>query len=191
MSQTINNLQINGSNPVTVGGTGVGIKYFPFVPGASIGVASTKNGILAIPGSNRANGQKLKVVATGDASLDETSGSPTLTIALYSATYAAGAWTIGSALATSGTISPALTNTPLPWSFVVDLFGTTASGIVNGSFRSIVDNTLNSSSVVGLTNNLSGINFASEPPFGVVMGVTFSVSEAKNTANMYQFEIQQ
>jgi hypothetical protein len=204
MAVTIANYNVNGAFPSTVGGTGVAIKYFPNIPGASIGVnnvtpsATSANGQLAIPSNNRLNGQYFTVLASGDFEVGSGGACPSATIALY-----ANVGTILTpsyvTLATTGAITTqALTGAFYPWYIVCDLQGSTNSGIVQGKFASMVDGT----SVVSatLTNNLSGINFngaspatpaglVMQPPFGLVIGITFSVSEPGNSANLYEFQV--
>src|SRR5271156_1148995 len=82
MATTVANLLINGLSGVTVGGSGSTVKIFPTAPGASIGVGSTKNGYLYIPGSGAVNAQRLSVRATGTFSTVG-EASPTITLGLY------------------------------------------------------------------------------------------------------------
>lgn len=195
MAQTIFRLNLNGSSPVTVGGTGVSQKVFPFTPGPSIGVAATSTspyygvGAIPVPGQSVMNGQLMEVKAAGNFEVGSGGTCPDVTINLLAATSAAnlsaGTYTT---LATSGSISAQnLTGTFYPWLFDITLQGDSASGIVQGYGKFLVDN----SSVVlnTLTSNLSSINFASSIPFYIAVGVTFSVSESGNSANMYQFEL--
>lgn len=194
MAQTLTNYAVNGSTPSTVGGTGVGIKYFPNLPGASIGVNNTTpsstsaNGQMTVPGSNRLNGQYFTVNAAGNFEVGAGGTCPTVTIALYAnkGTVTSPSYTT---LATTTAITAQnLTGTFYPWYLQVSLQGDSGSGIVQGKFNYQVDATASVSNT--LTNNLSGINFATEPPFGLVIGITFSVSETGNSANLYQFSLE-
>jgi hypothetical protein len=54
----------------------------------------------------------------------------------------------------------------------------------------LIDGTAGSTSgSVGLVTGLTGINFSNPVPYGLVVGVTFSVSDASAAANMYQFSV--
>ena len=117
MATVIANLLINGLSGVTVGGSGSTVKIFPTAPGASIGVASTKNGYVYIPGNGAVNGQRLAVRATGTFStLGEV--SPTVTLGLYAYTFVG---TVGTLIVTP-VYSQALAGSGdagnvAPWSF--------------------------------------------------------------------------
>jgi len=67
------------------------------------------------------------------------------------------------------------------------LFGSTKSGIVRGIQSGVYG--ASNLAAGALTNNLSSINFASQAPFGLVVGVTFGSSDASNAASLYQFQI--
>jgi hypothetical protein len=96
-----------------------------------------------------------------------------------------------------------LTGTFYDWQFSGRVMGTNGSGTLQGVYSAVVDTTVVKSNV-HLENTISGLvwgagtvglNTASNltPPaqgvFGLVVRVTFSVSESGNSANMYQFGI--
>ena len=198
MASVITNLLINGASGITVGGTGVGIKYFPTVPGASIGVASTNNGYLLVPANNVVNGQRMSVRATGNFAVGDITGAcPTVTIGLYPVTFTGGLSTasIGAtAIISQVSALQANINALYPWALSVDLAGDSGSGLVQQLSGAIVIDGVNTNLTAGLVTGLSKINFGALPqgqtaPFGLVIGVTFSISEAGNTATMYQFDL--
>jgi len=193
MSQPVTNLLINGLNPVSVGGTGTAIKYFPIVPGASIGVASTKNGYLYVSGNGSANGQQLSVRASGNLNVGAGAvSSPLVTVGLYPVTFVGTVGTIVSTAIISQQSTTAMepTQAAIPWALNVNLIGDTLSGLVQAIGGAIaIDGTAGTFST-GLVTGLTAINFSNPIPYGVVVGVTFSQSESGNNANMYQFEIQ-
>lgn len=194
MAQVNTNYAVNGAFPSVVGGTGTAIKYFPNVPGPSIGVASTTpssasaKGQLNVPGANTLNGQRFTVNVTGNISIDPTISCPSVTIALYANT---GTVTSPSytAIATTGSVVAGNFDNE-DFALSVTLFGTTASGVVQGSQQAFFNAALVNSTPKALQANLSGINFGNQIPFGLVVGVTFSVSGANNTANLYQFVLE-
>lgn len=193
MAQVIAGYQLSGNFGVTVGGTGTSIKYFPNPPGPSIGVndstpsSTSAVGQLAVPGSSRLNGQIFHVQGAGNFEVGPGGTCPGFTVLLQANTGTTSSPTY-TTLATSGVITTqANLNAYYPWYFDVTLMGDSGSGIVQGSYTGMVDGTAFSGST--LSNNLSKINFATEPPFGLVLGVQFSVSESGNGATAYQFQI--
>jgi hypothetical protein len=209
MAQPITNLLINGLNPVTVGGTGTAIKYFPYLPGASIGVASTKSGFLMIPGNAEANAQRMEVRAVGNFSIGNNApaASPAVTLALYPVTFpdqiasiansnanqqnTASTAVIGATAIVSQTFAAASdkVGTAQPWSLSAVLAGDSLSGLVQLVGGDIVMDGTAGTVTAGLVSGLSGINFSNVVPFALVIGVTFSVSDAAASANMYQFQL--
>lgn len=206
--QVIKNLLINGASPVTVGGTGATQKIFPYVPGPSIGVAANSSspfygvGVLAVPGNNELNGQNMLVSACGNFEVGAGGACPNVTFKLLAATslanLSAGTYTT---LGTSGAITAQnLDNVFYPWSLEFYINGDTGSGIVQGTGEFLIDGTYvgngsnaGAQGVLGTTggwSQLSGINFSgATPAFYLAVGVTFSVSESGNSANMYQFQL--
>jgi hypothetical protein len=192
-----NNYQISYSNPVTVGGTGTAPKYFqPPSGNFSTGVgaytgpsASTGSGQLAVPGDNQLNGQRFNITAAGDFEVGSGGACPSVTIDLVAntGTVPAPVWTI---IASTGAVTTqSLTGVFYPWYISADVQGTTASGIIQGTFSAVVDNVLQNSTPKVILATLSGLNFFNNPVFGLAVRVTFSVSESGNSANMYQFQL--
>ena len=194
MSQTIANYSINGANPSTVGGTGTAIKYFPNLPGPSINVnnttpsATSAAGQLLVPGNNQLNGQPFTVLASGNILAGSGGGSTTITVAIYANTGTVASPTY-TTLGTGAFSAEVLDNVAYPFSIKLDMEGDTLSGIVQGTQQVLIDNVVETSTAA-LTHALTGINFATNPPFGLVCGVTFGTSESGNSANLYRFSIE-
>jgi hypothetical protein len=203
----ITNLLINGANPVNVGGTGTTLKIFPYVPGASIGVASTKNGYLYVPGNGEANAQRMSVRANGNFTIGGDTSSPNFTLGLYAATFVGNVATLVATPIFSQTFTGSgeggATGTYYPWSLTADIVGDglvaqqgqasqanfIGSGLVQlVSGSSCIDGTF-ASATAGLVTGLTSINFNAAIPFGLAVGVTFSQSGSGNSANMYQFDL--
>jgi hypothetical protein len=202
---------INGANPVTVGGTGTGVLYFQPPPsqnlwnvGATgVNTSSTSNqiggtvsatnatGQLSVPGRSILNGQKFTVTASGNLLFGTGEASTTCTIRVYAntgtfpAAYTSPTYT--DLCGTSFQVANApLDNVYLPWTISLDFEGDTLSGILQVVKSGIV----NGSVVAAAADTaLTGISFASEPAFGLVVGVQFGASISGNSANMYQFQV--
>jgi hypothetical protein len=191
--QTNINYLVNGANPSTVGGTGTAIKYFPNNPGPSIGVSNTTPsatsaaGQLPVPGANKLNGQQFRVYATGALSVAPGISCPNITIALYANTGTVASPTY-TAIATTGAVAAGNFDNE-SWKIEALLNGDTLSGVLQGQYSAIFNNVLVNSTPKVITA-LSGLNYATDPVFGLVVGVTFSVSAAANSAFMYQFVLE-
>jgi hypothetical protein len=192
--QVVTNFLVNGLTATTVGGTGTSVKYFPNIPGSSIGVANTTpssssaRGQLSVPGNSALNGQDFEVVVIGAVNTDSAIACPTVTVALYAntGTVASPSYT---AIATTGGITGAsLSLNDEPFAIRARLSGDSASGIVGGFYTAMYNGVLVNSTQKA-TTLLSSINFANDVPFGLVVGVTFSVSGANNLATLYQFSL--
>ena len=191
MAETIVNLLVNGASPVTVGGTGTTAKYFPAVPGASIGVNSTAVGYLKIPGANAVNGQSLTVTAVGSYTLDPTdASSPTVLVELVATKNPTAASPTYTVIATSGSVaSSGIGVASDSFRIVASIFGDNVSGLVSGNYTCIMNGALKSSPPTVLTNNLTGVVFSGDTPFALALRITFSVTGAANSASLYQFSI--
>lgn len=200
MSWTVNNYSVSGAYPSTVGGSGTTPKAFPNNPGPSIGVAnatpsfssatvmSSGVGQLDVPGSNRMNGKIMHVLAGGNFEVGAGGACPSFSLALWANTGTKTAPVGTKIVAPAAITAQSLDGVFYPWYLDVTLQGGTLSGIVQGSYSGQVDGTAFSRTT--LDANLSGVNFSTtEPAFGLVLAVTFSVSEPGNSANLYQFEL--
>ena len=195
---TFANYQVNGANPSTVGGTGVTAKYFSapsgnFTSGVSVAPSSTNaKGQLAIRGDNQLNGQLFTVTASGDVEVGNGGACPSITIDIQANTGTL-VTPVYTTIATTGAITvQANTNVLYPWFLKAAIIGTTGAGTISGSYSGSIDNS--NVSVTALSSVLSGLDFsgATSPIIGVVFGlvvrVTFGVSETGNKANLYMFE---
>jgi hypothetical protein len=210
MSQALTQYSINGSSPSTVGGTGTAIKYFPNLPGPSIGVsnltpsATSAAGQLLVPGSNRLNGQSFNVLATGNFAVGVGGGSSTVTFTLRANTGTVAAPVYTTIAASGAYAAEASDGVFYPFDMNVKITGDSLSALIQGTQTFLIDNTISTagaaltSTLAGLlpstSNSYPGINpvllpFQVEPVFGLVLGVTFGTSVVGNTANLYNFAI--
>lgn len=204
MSQLFNNWQVNGTFPVTVGGTGITAKYFPAPSGLinTIGTAPSATnaaGQLDVPGRNILNGIPFGIVAAGNFEVGAGGACPSVTIEIVAntGTVTSPVYTV---IMTSGAITAQnLTGTFYDWFFDAEVQGSTGSGTLQGRYSAVVDGTVVRNNVT-LTNTISGLAFGptaaqaqssnqttTDPVFGLLTRVTFSVSEPGNSANMFQF----
>ena len=209
----IQDFGVNGQFPSTVGGTGTAIKYFgrnaAFAAGATWTSPATPsstnaNGALIVPADNKLNGQLLEVVASG-AFLPSSAitSSETVKVELYAVTGTLTSPTY-TRLAGIGAFAPGVDGIWYNFSFDVTLQGNNDSGIVGGSYTAVVNNSFSNSggtnAQVALDNSLTGIVFGQSGtvnavpgalggPFGLVVGVTFSQSDAGNKGKLYDFSI--
>lgn len=181
-------MQISSSNPATVGGLGTNFKYFPATPGASIGVPSLNNGYLPIPGNNVYNGRSFTVRAAGNFAVGDVTSA--VRINLYPVTFVNN-WSTASIVPVQIysliAVGLANTNTPYPWMLRIDLCGDTGSGLVQAQAAFGLMDGQTGGTPSSIVSGLSGINFGSSIPYGLAIGVAFSVSNAGNTASCYQF----
>lgn len=198
--------QVNGLNPVSVGGTGATVKYFPRLLSASasplLGTApstpssSNPAGMLVIPAQNELNGQNFGVVAAGNYISGASAGSETVTIALYLVTGSLASPTY-TAIASTGAITPTpnVDGIQHSWMIKASLYGDTLSGILGGNYAAFDNGVLQNSTPKqlvassGLDFNVGNVNLGVGAVAGLVVGVTFSVSNASNAAKMYQFQL--
>jgi hypothetical protein len=193
----LNDFQVNGLNPSVVSAASSSVQYFPRLLGTSIGVqsvapsATSAVGQLAVPGSSRLNAQKFTVIAAGTVVSGSGAPSETFTVRLYAntGTVTSPSYTVIAA-SSANALNPTVDGVANNWFIQVDLLGDSASGIVGGTQSGSYSGVASPSSGV-LTNNLSAINFASEPPFGLVVGVQFNSANSGNIAKLYQFQLGQ
>ena len=199
--------QVNGLNPVSVGGTGTAVKYFPRLLSASasplLGSApstpSSTNpaGMLVVPAQNELNGQEFRVVAVGNYLMGASAGSETVTVALYAVTGSL-ASPVYTAIASTGAVTPTpnVDGIQHSWRLSAKVSGDTLSGILGGSYEAFDNGVLQNSTpkqtvaVSGLDFGVGNVNLGIGVVLGLVVGVTFSVSNAQNAAKMYEFQIQ-
>ncbi len=205
--QTVNNFQINGSSPVSVGGTGVAAKYFP-APSGQINVTGTAPsatnaaGQLAVYGGNRLNGTPFRIIAAGNYEVGSGGACPNVLIEIIANTGSITTPTY-TVLCSSGQLTPQnLTGVFYPWYFEATVQGDTQSGLLQGRYSMVADAIVEKNNVT-LDNTLSKLVFGptplvnpnaptpnatgSDPVFGLLVRVTYSVSEVGNAANMFNF----
>lgn len=145
-----------------------------------------------MPGNNRLNGQQFAVNVTGYVVTGSGIACPNVTVALYAQTNAAshadGHNPTYTAIATTQADTGGNANAE-PFSLSVVLSGDSVSGVVQGVQTSIYNGLIDDTSPVAIENLLSNINFNADVPFGLVVGVTFSVSAADNAATLTQFTL--
>lgn len=196
MSQVITNYAVSAAYPSTVGGTGTASKYFPAVPGPSIGVARTtpsasnSRGQLNVPGNSRLDGQNFSVDIAGSIFVDPSIACPTTVITLYAQTNFQndGHNPLYTSIAASGNLTSSQANSAEPFMFHVDLTADSRTGVLQGRQSVVFSNVIVADNIV-ITNQINGINMAADVPFGLVLGIAFSVSGAANAAYLTQFAV--
>jgi hypothetical protein len=190
---------VNGSNPVSVGGTGITAKYWTMPSGnftagaATTPSSSNATGQLPVRGDNELNGQQFMILAAGNYEVGPGGACPSVTIDMVANTGTLTTPTYTVIASTGAVTAQSNLSQFYPWQLEAVVNGDTQSGILSGYQISVVDNTF--SAAKALTNTLSGLNFGGNviypgaAVFGVVMRVTFSVSEPGNAANLFQFQI--
>jgi len=196
--------QVNGANPSIVGGLGNNVeKYFPRLLGTSIGVqsvapsAASAAGQLVVPAFNELNGQRFKVVLAGDV-LDFTGGTTfSVNLSANTGTVASPVYTI---IATTGAVGAANT-ARFAFAMEINLFGTTASGLVGGWYNSTTVAPATGTSTVKAQGPTSAFPIVTNDftkgqaipgagiVFGLVASVNFATSVAQNSASLYQFQV--
>jgi len=187
MSSPFASCGINYANPSTIGGTGSGVKIFPGL------LTTTSAAILQI--LEQQQGQIVTLNAAGNVHLHGT--SPTIIPTLQSGT---------SLTSTNNTTISALTSAQLfastgatyPFALQIKLQGDQSSGILQVVSTTFTCNGVNSTSFTN--TSLTGVKFSggsagdgfSNPEVGVslALGLNFGVSDAANSANLYQYELE-
>jgi hypothetical protein len=210
MSVTVN-YPISGANPSSVGGFGTGVMYFPSAP---VGFGSAWNtsaqgvaglnpasnpqisgtpsgtsayGQLSVPGRNILNGQAFQVTASGDILFGPTEPSTTCAIKVYANTGTLTNPTYHDLLGSNVEFSNVpVDNVYLPWNVQLNFEGSNASGLLQGTYGALLNGVVVATAAL---TTIIGINFNSEPAFGLVIGVQFGASYAGNAANLYQFQL--
>lgn len=191
----INDFAVNGGAPSTIVSATTSQVYFPRLLGASIGAesvapsATSAVGQLNVPGFNRLNGVQFSALIGGSVVGGAAAASTNVTIIVRAQTSANLASPSYTTIASTGAVAlnPVNDGVSINFQMLVKLFGTTASGVVIGTQTSQLGTTR--VAVGDLTANLSSINFGNSIPFGLVVGVAFSVAGAGNTATLNQFQI--
>jgi hypothetical protein len=192
MSTVVNSLAINGATGLTVSGIGTSLKYFPAL-GISLTQVNPNPGIVAVPGNNVSNGVRTTVRASGSFQVGDITGPcPTFTLGLYPVTFVGAVGTVVSTAILSTTSSTqANVAAGYPWALTADFIGDTGSGLVQCASGELVIDGNATAATAGLVTGLTGINFGASYPYGFCIGFSFSISEASNSATIFQFNILQ
>lgn len=197
MSQVITGYQVSAAFPSTVGGTGTAAKYFPFLPGASIGAVRTTpsatNGIgqLKVPGNSRLDGQIFHIDVSGSIIVDPAIACPAVTVILAAQTnyQVDGHNPLYTTIASTGSqTSNDLLATGEPFQIQIDASFDSRTGVLQGRQNVVFSNVIVADNIV-LTNQINGLNPNADVPFGLVVSVTFGTSGAANTGYLNQFQL--
>jgi hypothetical protein len=185
--------------PSVVGGTGTSAKYFPYVPGASIGAVRTTPsansgvGMLKVLGNGRLDGVRMHVDAVGSIVVDSSIACPAVTIELVANDNPQTDghnphWVV---IGTSGSLT---THDALgagePFAISEDLYMDSRTKELQGLYTFLFSNNLESSTPAVISNQINNIDPNADVPFGLALRVTFSVSGAANAAYLTQFNLQ-
>jgi hypothetical protein len=189
----LNRLAISGTAPSSISTTSTSIQYFPAVQSVvnpSTGAKSGKIGFLALPGNNVANGRNFTLRAAGDVAFLSDVSSPTITFTLGAikgiSIPNAQVSNINTLLSLANSTAGEFSNQGTPWVLVVNMSGTSASGVLQGSYSLQVDN---GAASTGQITSLTGVNYGLDTPLAFALGVTWSVAGSPNSANLYQFDL--
>lgn len=164
------------TTPIQVNNTGVTTsQIFATVTGGSVAL------VLPIPGSGRLESEDIEIFASGWATVGGV--TPALNVTCFSGTsLTPGSNTILAALGSAQTVT---TSASYDWALWLSLFCSSKTGKVQGSFVIEIDNTV--SARAAISNQLTSQNPATEPFLNLVIGVTFTVANAANVAQLNRF----
>jgi hypothetical protein len=129
------------------------------------------NLILKAPGSNKVNGKRFSLFASGYAQAGPGTFTATIQPILYGDASLATVTTKPLFSTTAGTLAyTGTTSAAIPWTLSGTLEGDSLSGTAYGVFSAVVGGTL--SSPGASVKPVSTINFASEPPIQFAIGCT-------------------
>jgi hypothetical protein len=192
--------QVSGAFPSKVGGLGTLPKYFPRPIGPSIGVApltpsaTSPVGALLLPANNVFQGQQFNIIASGFLGND-VSGDPSDagSVSLYAVT---GTQTLP-VYTSIATIAVTPNFAIEPWGLSVELVGASkvgADGRLAGAYTAY---RVGAVTAPTFFTAISGLDFnAGNPALGIgavlgfVVGVTFTTTNAGNSATLTQFTIE-
>ena len=153
-----------------------------------------------MPGRNILNGQQFEIQASGNFEVGSGGACPNVLIELVAntGTVTSPTYTV---IASSGEITAQnLTGTYYDWFVKATVQGSTQSGTLQGSYLFMADGVIENSTPKALDHTLTDLVFGptaaqqqssnqsqTDPVFGLLVRVTFSVSESGNAANMFQF----
>lgn len=174
-------------SPATVGGTGTTSKIY-----AQSNSAATPF-VLYAPNGGQLEGAKFVVRAGGNVFVHGT--TPTVIVSLYGKTSipASGPLTATNytEIGQTGSAQTLTTAATYPWVIEAELQGDSVSGVLQGTYKVLVNNVFKAEAA--LDNTITSVNL--NPTTGgvslvFVVGVTFGVSDALNTATLDQFTLE-
>lgn len=177
----------------SVGGVGTTAKIFPAaVQAGFIPAAPTVAAVLAVWGGGRFEQISFSATASGAITVGPTA-APTITLSLYSGT----SLIPGSNTLIAASAAQAVTlSTSFNYMLYADFIGDSKSGKLTGVFEYILNGVYTARAATAI---LSGVNFnpvgagglqiadTGKAALNLVLGVTFGVSDALNTAALAQF----
>lgn len=135
--------------------------------------------ILIVPGSSRFEQKRFVVRASG---YIITAATLNVTLTLYTGT----SLTPGSDVSLSASTATAQNSATAPFSLEAYLICDSVSGKLHGTAKFLINDTVTAEAAVTAG---TGFNMASEPAINLVLGVTFSVANAGNSAILNEFSM--
>lgn len=163
---------LSPANPAVVNANVSTAQVFP-AP-SNTAVAAILQGL----GTSRLDGRQFIVRASGSVI---SNGNYNVTVTLYSGTSLTAASNTILKESTARNVNAATAGWFLEGRFSVD----SKSGILAGTVALCINNLYDAHAVV--TNTISSINVVTEPPFNMVVGMTFSSADAANFGYMNEF----
>lgn len=201
---------VSGLVPSQINPQGTTVVYFPDLPGANLwnvgasginaGVSSQFKGLqpsstnnaggMQVPGNSVLDGQRFDVLLSGDVLFGAGEASTTAKVGLYLSNVAPGVSPAYSTIYEMTLTNQAADAVYYPFTMAVNMEGDTDSGILQlnvGAFSQI--NGGAGGGTVGPKSALTGISFAVDPAFTLVVGVTFGAANAGNISRLKQFQV--
>ena len=198
---------VSAANPSTVGGLGTTAKYFSSNPVApawmsgatgvnsavdsrqlgSVPSSTSAAGQLVFPGESRLDGAIATIAVAGTVGSDtgDPSGTVNIELVANTGTVASPTYTV---IASTGAVAPTYAGVE-QFFLRATVMGSTASGLLVGSYLAMLANVVVNSTPKALNATLSGRDFSADVPFGLLVRATFGTTDATNTASLTQFQI--
>jgi hypothetical protein len=137
--------------------------------------------VLAVPSKALLQGQPFELLVSGDIFVG--GATPTALLKLYSGT----SMTLGSNLLLAATAAAALTTTNNPFFFRAQLIGSTGTGKIVGSFKSVFGATLGAEAA--LAAPIPNVNFNNDPVANFLLTITPGNANANSSITLYEFAV--
>jgi hypothetical protein len=137
--------------------------------------------VLAVPSKALLEGQPFELLVSGDIFIG--GATPTAVLKLYSGT----SMTLGSDLLLGATAAAALTTANNPFYFKASLIGSTGTGKIVGSFKSLFGATLGAEAA--LAAPITGVNFKNDPVANFMLTVTPNNANANSSITLYEYAV--